>query len=112
MNVILKRILEYLELAQQNEKKGLYYHAIERYNLAAWGLMALVSSRDAGQITLSDEEESEVMKVREFLLRHLPVLKGKMQNGQNGGTMGAKVRDTAEEAMFDIMDELLAELKG
>ncbi len=111
MNSILQRVIEYLELAQQNEKKGLYYHAVERYNLATWGLVTLVASRDSGEITLSDDEEQELMKIREFLFRHLPVLKSKMQNGLSGGTMGAKVRDTAEEAMFDIMDELLAELK-
>ena len=115
MNVILQRVIEYLELAQQNEKKGLYYHAVERYNLATWGLMTLVASRDAGEITLSVDEEQELMRIREFLFRHLPELFSKMHNGQSGGTMGSnldpKVRDTAEEAMFDIMDELLAELK-
>ncbi len=112
MNVILQRIIEALDLAEQNEKSGLYYHAIERYNLVAELLMTLVLSRDAGQITLSADEEGELMRTREFLLRHLPVLRSKMQNGQSGGTMGAEARDTAEEAMFDIMDELLAELKG
>ncbi len=112
MNVALQGILEYLELAQQNEKKGLYYHAVERYSLVAGLVVALLSLRDAGQTTLSDDEEQELMKIREFLFRHLPVLKSKMQNGLSGGTMGAKVKDTAEEAMFDIMDELLAELKG
>ncbi len=112
MNVILQRILEYLELAQQNEKKGLYYHAVERYSLVAGLVVALVSSRDVGQVVLRDEEEHELIRIREFLRRHLPVLKSKMQNGLSGGTMGAKVKDTAEEAMFDIMDELLAELKG
>ena len=112
MNVILQRILEYLDRAAQNEKKGLYYHAVERYNLAAWGLMSLVASRDAGQITLSVDEEQELIRIKEFLNQHLPELFSKMHNGQSGGTMGAKARDTAEEAMFDIMDELLAELKG
>ncbi len=115
MNVTLQRILsilEYLELAQQNEKKGLYYHAVERYNLVAGLTVNLVLSRDVGEITLSHDEEVELMKIREFLFQHLPVLRSKMQNGLSGGTMGAKVRDTAEEAVFDIMDELLAELKG
>ncbi len=112
MNVILQRTLQYINLAERNEKEGLYYHAVERYNLVAWGLMTLVSSRDAGQIVLSDKEERELIRIREFLRRHLPVLRSKMQNGLSGGTMGVKVRDTAEEAIFDIMDELLAELKG
>ncbi len=112
MNVILQRIIEYMVLAEGNEKKGLYYHAGERYRLVAGLVVALLSLRDAGQTTLSDDEEQELMKIREFLFRHLPVLKSKMQNGLSGGTMGAKVKDTAEEAMFDIMDELLAELKG
>ena len=112
MNVILQRITELFELADQNEKKGLYFHAVERYNRIAELLMVLVVSRDAGQITLSVDEEQELMRIREFLFRHLPELFSKMHNGQSGGTMGAKARDTAEEAMFDIMDELLAELKG
>ncbi len=108
MNVILQRIVECLELAQTDEV--LLYHAIERYNLATWGLMALVASRDAGQIILSVDEEQELMRVREFLLRHLPELKSKMESGE---MVEAKARATTpEEAMFDIMEELLAELKG
>ncbi len=109
MNVILQRIIALLELADQDEKRGFYYHAVERYNMIAGILLALVLSRDAGQITLSVDEEQELMVIRECLIKGLPVLRGKMQNG---GAMGAKVKDTAEEAMFDIMDELLAELKG
>ena len=111
MNVILQRILEYLDLAEKSEKRGLYYHAVERYNLVAELLLTLVLSRDAGQGVLSDEEERELIRIREFLFQHLPVLMAKMHNGQIGGTMGVKVRDTAEEAMFDMMDELLSELK-
>ncbi len=112
MNAILQRIIELIELAEQNEKKGLYFHALEKYNRVAELLMTLVVSRDVGQITLSDDEEQELMKIREFLFRHLPVLRNKMFNGLSGGTMGAKVRDTAEEAILDAMDELLDALKG
>ena len=112
MNATLQRILELLELSDQNEKKGLYFHAVEKYNRVAELLMTLVLLRDAGQITLSADEEQELIKIREFLFRHLPDLLSKMHNGQSGGTMGTKVRDTAEEALLDAMDELLDALKG
>ena len=112
MNFLLERIIELLEVAERNEEKGLYYHAVERYNLVAELLMTLVSSRVARQITLSDDEEGEMMRIREFLLEHLPELRSKVQNGQSEGTTGSEVRATAEDAMFDNMDVLLFELKG
>ena len=105
MNFLLERIIELLEVAERNEEKGLYYHALEKYNLVTELFL------NAGQITLSADEQGEMMRIREFLLEHLPELRSKIQNGQGRGTTGSEVLATAEDAMFDNMDVLLFELK-
>jgi hypothetical protein len=105
MSPLLDQAEEFMKLALQSDKRGLYLLAHTRYVQVWTTLLNIIMLRDTGVVGLSVKEEARLSAVYQLLSVRMHQLVGKIGNGRR---LSGKIDDTPLMAVEIILEEVLA----